>query len=766
MVICGKEFDLPIIKKIRSALQDEPTISRGKLSRLVCKWMNWYSPNGSLKQMSCRVALNHLSTRGIISLPKVTSPIKTRSSYKPAQISDYEPSVAINCLLHELGTLTIRLVGNRGSKSARQWCEIMDKYHYLGSGPLCGCQLRYIIESDLYGILGGFSFSSATRRLKARDTWIGWTNQARRVNLNKVVCNSRFLIIPHINVKNLASHALSLVTKRLIIDWENRYGIRPVLVESFVDSSRFTGTCYQAANWHNVGETSGRLRIGTCHCPPKKIYILPLDPNAGKMLCHASESKKLSFPPEEILPPVDWVEEEFGRADFDDPRLTRRLLEIARDFFTRPQALIAQASQSRSRCKAAYRFFENKVTTMEKILHPHYESTIRRCSEHAVVLAAQDTTSLNYTGLKECEGLGGIGDDKHTKSMGLLVHDTMAFTPAGEPLGLLDVQCWTRGKDKPEQKKNRNRPIEAKESFKWLKSFRRVAEVQHACPSTMMVSVGDREADLYELFLEADKSQNMPKLLVRAVQNRLIIGQEGTLWTNLKKKEPCTEIKLGLPRKGKSPSRTAHLEIRFDHITLRPPYRGKHPPVALTAIIVTEVNTPEGQLPLEWRLLTNVATTNGKDALERTQWYASRWGIEVFHKTLKSGCRIEERQMASVSRLESCLAVDMVVAWRIYHLSKLGKEIPDSSCTEYFNEDEWKALVLCKGTVGQKESTKAPTMRDMIRMVASLGGFLGRKCDGEPGVKVLWLGLQRLDDITFGYRLALNNMKNERKRPP
>jgi hypothetical protein len=122
--------------------------------------------------------------------------------------------------------------------------------------------------------------------------------------------------------------------------------------------------------------------------------------------------------------------------------------------------------------------------------------------------------------------------------------------------------------------------------------------------------------------------------------------------------------------------------------------------------------------------------------------------------------------MASSSRLESCLAVDMVVAWRIYHLSKLGKQIPDSSCTEYFNEDEWKALVLCKGSEDRKESVEVPTMREMIRMVASLGGFLGRKCDGEPGVKVLWLGLQRLDDITFGYRLALNNIKNERKQPP
>ena len=276
---------------------------------------------------------------------------------------------------------------------------------------------------------------------------------------------------------------------------------------------------------------------------------------------------------------------ELGRADFDDPRLTRRLLEIARDFFARPQALIAQASQSRSRRKAAYRFFENDVTTMDKILHPHYESTIRRCSEHAVVLAAQDTTSLNYTGLKACEGLGGIGDDTHIKSIGLLVHDTMAFTPSGTPLGLLDVQCWSRDKDKTKQKKNRNRPIEEKESFKWLKSFRRVAEVQNACPSTMMVSVGDREADLYDLFFEADKSQDMPKLLVRATQNRRSIDQEGSIWTNLKKKESCTEVKLIIPRKGKTPSRTAHVEIRFDHITLRPPYRGKHPPVALTAII-------------------------------------------------------------------------------------------------------------------------------------------------------------------------------------
>ena len=766
MVLCGKEFDLPIINKIRSTIQTYPTISRGKLSRLVCSWMNWYSPNGSLKQMSCRVALNHLSSNGIISLPKVSFPIKKSPLNKFSQPSVGASKATITCSLAELGVITIRLVGNRSSKLAKQWRWIMDQYHYLGSGPLCGCQLRYIVESERYGIVGGFSFNSASRYLKARDKWIGWTVQARKENINKVICNSRFLILPQVKVKNLASYCLSHITKCLIHDWEQRYGVRPLLLESFVDLERFNGTCYQAANWHYVGETSGRLRDGSGHCSRKKVYILPLAAKADELLCREGKPHELSMPPQPVIAPDDWAEEEFGRVDFEDPRLTKRLVEIARDFFARPQALVAQASQSRSRCKAAYRFFDNKAVTMEQILFPHYESTVGRCSEHAVVLAAQDTTSLNYTGLKQCDGLGAIGDSKNSNAIGLIVHDTMAFTTDGIPLGLLDVQCWARNKSETVQdkKQKKNRPIEEKESFKWIKSFQRVAQAQKSCSSTTMVSVGDREADLYELFLEADKSENMPKLLVRAVQHRRSLDKVGAIWDNLKETPLCKEIRLKIPRKGNCPSRTAHLELRFDTIALRPPCRTEFPSVALTAIMVSEINTPQGQTPLEWRLLTNVPTTTAEEAIERTRWYACRWGIEVFHKTLKSGCRIEQRQMSKVSRLESCLAVDMVVAWRIYHLSKLGQEIPDSACTEYFHEDEWKALILRNAPESLNEN-KVPTMREMIRMVASLGGFLGRKCDGEPGVKSLWLGLQRLDDITYGYRLALYNI-GRRNEPP
>ena len=197
MWLCGQNFNREIIEHIQATVESEPEISRRALSRRVCEWLGWRSDNGKLKEMSCRKALQSLDRRGRITLPEQKRSYsfqrsKTGIKQKPPHGTE------ICCNLKELGRVEIAPITSRYSKASRQWNQLLDLYHYLGSGPLCGSQIRYLVHSEIYGLLGGLSFSASTWRLKARDEFIGWSERARRQNLQRVVCNSRFLIVPKI----------------------------------------------------------------------------------------------------------------------------------------------------------------------------------------------------------------------------------------------------------------------------------------------------------------------------------------------------------------------------------------------------------------------------------------------------------------------------------------------------------------------------------------------------------------------------------------
>jgi len=569
---------------------------------------------------------------------------------------------------------------------------------------------------------------------------------------------SRFLILPTVKVANLASHVLSLAAARIAGDWQARYGITPVLLETFVDCSRYRGTCYRAANWILLGQTQGRGRQDRRHTAEgtsKDIWVYPLQPQWRAGLGAGAASPILN----KRTAPGDWAEEEFAGCALPDTRLTARLLTLARDFYARPMANVPQACASRAKTKAAYRFLEHADTTMDTLLQPHYRATEARVSKQAIVLAVQDSSSLDYTTHRATEGLGPIGSWAQAPQ-GLHLHSTLAFSEQGTPLGFLDVQCWARDRRAFGKKQLRHQlPIAAKESYKWLKSYRALAAVQARCPQTTLVSVGDREADLYELFAEAATDPAGPKLLVRAQHDRQLQDEQARLWQTLQA-QPVAGIQvLQWPRQGSRAAREAQLAIRYAAVSLLAPtgHQGE-PAMALWAVYAHEQQAPDG---VQWLLLTTLPVTTFEQACAKLLWYTRRWGIEVLHRTLKSGCRIEQRQLGHADRLEACLAIDLVVAWRIYHLNKLGREHPDAACTLYFEDAEWKALMMFT-TQNPVPPTKPPSLREAVRRVASLGGFLGRKGDGEPGTQTLWLGLQRLDDITA----AISLMMRAATQPP
>jgi len=749
----GREFSAATIARIAKGLRANPSLSRRALSLRVCEWLQWRAANGKLKEVSCRKALLELHRRKLITLPAAKKSCFMRSSRKTPTLRRIHTR-KVQCTLKGLGEISIVAVSSRYSKTSQIWNELMERFHYLGKGPLCGAQIRYLVQSSRFGWVGALAFSAAQWRLKERDRYIGWTEAARRANLNRVVCNSRFLILPSVDVPNLASHVLSLCIGRLANDWTERYGYAPVLAETFVDPSRFAGTCYRAANWVRVGKTVARPTAypnGKVAEGPKDIYLYPISGHWKQVLCAEPKVALCGTPRPEA--PADWTEEEFATVQFFDERLKHRLFTLAADFFAQPGELIPQVSNgSAAKTKAAYRFFENSNVDMQTLLRPHIESTIERLRSHPVILAVQDSTTLNYTAHPP-EGVGPINTSQNS-AVGLMVHDTMAFTPEGTPLGLLNVQCW--GRDPKEAGKRHRRhqlPIEEKESIKWLVSYRAVAEAQKLCPDTMIVSIGDREADVYELFHEATQDPHGPRLLIRAERTRNRKVEQHGLWQRMNAEPVAGLLDVAVPRRGSRPARTARLQVRFASVTLSPPANSKLPPLSVWAVYAREVGyRADVKEPIDWMLLTTVRTESFEDARQRLSWYGRRWGIEVYHRTVKSGCRIEDRRLDDTDSLEACLAIDLVVAWRVYWLTMVGRERPDTPCDQILREEEWR--VLSAWATG-KIPTTVPSAQQAMRWIGKMGGWLPRRTQDNPGTTCMWRGLGRLPFMAQGYLLAL-----------
>jgi hypothetical protein len=451
----------------------------------------------------------------------------------------------------------------------------------------------------------------------------------------------------------------------------------------------------------------------------------------------------------------EWAQTEFAHAPMSDQRLVQRLITVATDFAQHPTAPIPQACGSWSKSKAAYRFFDNDAVDPQAILASHVQSTLARIRAHSVVLCAQDTTTLNYSTHPQTQGLGPISNNRD-KTIGLLLHSTLALTPSGQPLGLLQARSWARSpRHFGRSSHQRNRmPRAQKESQKWMDSLSVCQTLAWQCPDTTLVNVADREGDLYDLFQEATAPSAGPKvhLLVRAQHNRQVAHRQEYLWDFLAAQRPSARLQIKVPRKDGRPGRLATLAIRFAPVTLRPPcLKNDQPPLQLYTIEAREVRPPQGVKPICWRLLTTLPVATAAAAVEKIRWYAQRWQIEVIHKVLKSGCKVEQRQLETLQRLQRVLMVDLIVAWRVLGLCKAARETPEGLASDWLSHAEWRAL-SCYMEERAQPPRRPPTLRQAVRWIAQLGGFLGRRYDGEPGPIVLWRGLQQLRAITAAWK--------------
>ncbi len=493
------------IEQINNILGTNTNINRSKLADLICDKFGFFNPRGERQRSGCLKALRKLEQDGFFVLPV---PCKTGTVKKnPRRLE--EPVPDPQGVPNDVGKICeLKLVSVETDEYMRIWNELMIQDHPRGAGPLVGRQLRYLIQSE-HGWLGGISFSSAALHLEDRDKWIGWDWNMRQKNLHHVVNMSRFLIRPGIGCKNLASCVLGLTIKKFPVDFEIRYGLRPLLVESFVDISHYKGTCYRAANWQWIGRTKGRGRqdlLKKCEETVKDIYVYPLDKDFRVKIGLAENSGLDALNLYSSIDSENWAENEFGSASLGDKRLTDRLVEIAVDKAMNPACTYSGvAGGSWPKVKAYYRLIDkpdDSAVTMSNILLPHREQTIRRMKAENIVLCIQDGSDLNYNKLDQREGLGVIGSNQTGAiSRGLHMHSTIAVTTEGLPLGILASECTApKLKSKDDNRPVSSIPIEEKKTFCWIEGVRDSMDLKAQMPRTSLINVMDREGDFFEMF--------------------------------------------------------------------------------------------------------------------------------------------------------------------------------------------------------------------------------------------------------------------------
>lgn len=472
-----------------------------------------------------------------------------------------------------------------------------------------------------------------------------------------------------------------------------------------------------------------------------------------------------------------WVSDEMKNIDLKDKRLNKRLTEVLSQLSGHPAVSIPAACGGYAETAAAYRLFDNDKVDFDSVLQPHVEATRRRMKEQDVVILPQDTTEINLT--RPETKVAGAGPLDGGSRRGLFMHLTHAFTPDGTALGTVHWKLWSRD-DEPEQDRSKRAalrkrtPIELKESYRWIEGFDLARGEAMRAPQTHFVSVSDSEGDIYELLVEAqDRPENLD-VIIRACQDRTVAqdtenGELDAIVQHVRKQVLSHEVlftdtiqvrgrkaKVACETRGRRQprqSRKAKVQVRAARLTLRPPRRPdrKLPEVTVHVILASEIDPPAGDVPVEWMLVTSMPIDEVEQVRKIVKFYRVRWMIEIVFRTLKSGCRVEQRRFEHVDRFLPCLAVYLIVTWRTLYVCRLARELPNSSCEVVFEPAEWKSV--CRIVRDQSPPQTPPTLSEMVGMVAQLGGYANRKRPDPPGPQTVWIGLQRVHDFATCWQM-------------
>jgi hypothetical protein len=447
--------------------------------------------------------------------------------------------------------------------------------------------------------------------------------------------------------------------------------------------------------------------------------------------------------------------QEFDVIDLGDKRLNDRARLLLERLAANPAASINSSCQGWSETKAAYAFFDNEKVDPQRILQPHREATISRLRDEKVALIVQDTTELDFSDHPTKDSGVLNAEDRY----GLYDHSHLAFTAEGLCLGVLDVEFFSRTPESlGKTRERRNDPIESKESFRWLKGYRLACEVAATCPDTRIVSVADCESDIYDIFLEPEKHDKPADFVIRAKQDRCLPERDSAAGANAYYKvaeevatSPLIATRdIDLPQTPKREARTATLEIRALTVDVKPPQqRSRLDHVRYNVVLVEEIDGPNDGTDVSWLLITSLPINSVKAVLLVIQYYISRWPIEVFFRTYKTGCRVEDIQLETNHRLTNCLMLYKVIAWRIMYVTIQAREYPDMACDRLFADYEWKPV--WKIVSRKPLPKKAPPLSTFIPMLAELGGYNNRSTDHPPGPQTFWQGMRRMTDFAIAW---------------
>ena len=455
------------------------------------------------------------------------------------------------------------------------------------------------------------------------------------------------------------------------------------------------------------------------------------------------------------------IVEELRGIDLGDQRLNRRSAIVIEALAANPEVSINAACEGWSDTLAAYRLFNNAAVTPELILQPHLEATRRRMGEHPVVLIVQDTTELDFT-QHPTDDARCLNTERR---FGLYEHVHLAVTPDKLCLGVVGSEFFDRApKSLGKAHERRKLPIEEKESLRWLTGYRLACELAAKCPQTQIVSIADREADIYDIFVEAQQQQQQQQTgvradyIIRAKEDRCTLQRDPAagpaayvkVRNEVSGSKLLTTRTMELSATPKRAARQARLEIRAITVEVKPPHaRSKLPSVTHHVVLVEEVGGPGDETDVSWLLLTTLPIETVDDILRVIDSYVARWTVEIYFRTLKTGCRVEEIQLETNHRLKNCLAFYKIIAWRILYLTYLNRTCPKLPCTAVFADSEWKSVwrVVNKKPLPKKP----PVLSEFLRLLTELGGYNNRATELPPGPQPLWIGLRRMTDFATAW---------------
>lgn len=439
---------------------------------------------------------------------------------------------------------------------------------------------------------------------------------------------------------------------------------------------------------------------------------------------------------------------DFPHLDFGDKRRDQRFVTLIENISGQPGASIPRQSSGWYQTKAAYNFFKNEAVTVEqlqKTIAAYGSSLVKDLSR---ILVLHDISNISFHGL-EAEGLGYLD---HEKGRGILCYSSIAASTEGLPLCLMYQHTWTRPLEELGKAKHRKgKPFEEKESYRW---YQGITEVNNSIGNEVQkVHIADRQADIYELFFSAYESQT--DLLIRAFVNRRL-SDGSPLWQNIAQQDIKGTVQLEIPDVTGKKKQLVEASVRYEKVEILRPAtsKDKYESIELTAIEVVQTGKiKDEQERIVWRLLTTLEVSNIDDVLQYIKWYTYRWLIERFHYVLKSGTKIEQLQLKQAKSLQKAISVYSLAAIRVMQLVYQSRHSPQVSCEVALTKAQWQALYIIINKTRQLPK-EPPNLHQAVKWIATLGGYLGRKSDGPPGLKTVWLGYQQLRNTALLFEIT------------